>query len=146
MPHVLTIATLFLTLSVAAAPAAGAEVARIKSATGTVHVERGGERIPATVGAGLRPADTIVTGADGRVGLTFVDDTRMSAGPGSTLVLNRYDFDRKTHAGVLDATLRRGTLAAVSGRLAKHAPDAVTVRTPTMLLGVRGTEFLVYAE
>ena len=146
MRHALTITTILATLSVAAAPAGGADVGRIKSASGTVHVERGAERIPATVGAGLRPADTVVTGRDGSVGLTFTDDTRMAAGPGTTLVLNRYDFDRQTHSGVLDATLRRGTLAAVTGRLAKHAPDAVTVRTPTMVLGVRGTEFLVYAE
>lgn len=146
MTHALAIAAAVAALTIAAAPAGSAEVARIKSAAGTVHVERGGERLPAPVGAGIHTADTVVTGRDGRVGITFIDDTRMSAGPGSTLVIDRYGYDRTTHAGVLDATLRRGTLAAVSGRLAKHAPDAVTVRTPTMLLGVRGTEFLVYAE
>ena len=145
MSHNFTVCALFLTF-IAAVPASGAEVARVKSSSGTVHVERGGERIPATVGARIESSDTIVTGHDGSVGITFIDDSRMSAGPGSTLVINRYSFDRTTHVGVLDATLERGTLAAVSGRLAKHAPDAVTVRTPTMVLGVRGTEFLVYAE
>jgi hypothetical protein len=126
--------------------AAAMDVARIKSSSGPVHVERGGARLPAGVGTGLQASDTVVTGADGSVGITFTDDSRMAAGPNSALVINRYAFDRTTHAGVLDASLKRGTLAAVSGRLAKHSPEAVTVRTPTLILGVRGTEFLVYAE
>jgi hypothetical protein len=39
--------------------------------------------------------------------------------------------------------LKRGTLAVVSGKLAKQSPDAMKVRTPAAVLGVRGTEFLV---
>lgn len=146
MSQAFTLPIIFVMSVNAAVPAMAADAARIKSASGTVHVERNGERLAAQVGAGIRSSDKIVTGDDGSVGITFIDDTRMSAGPGSTLVINQFAFDRTTHAGVLDATLKRGTLAAVSGRLAKHAPDAVTVRTRTMVLGVRGTEFLVYAE
>lgn len=133
-------------LALVATAVSAADVARIKSSSGAVHVERAGARLPATVGTGLHASDTVVTGHNGSVGITFTDDTRLAAGPDSTLVINRYAFDRTTHVGVLDASLKRGTLAAVSGRLAKHAPDAVTVRTPTLILGVRGTELLVYAE
>lgn len=135
-----------VTLALLATHLSAADVARIKSSSGAVHVERGGARLPATVGTGIQASDTVVTGRNGSVGITFTDDTRLAAGPDSTLVINRYAFDRTTHAGVLDASLKRGTLAAVSGRLAKHSPDAVTVRTPTLILGVRGTELLVYAE
>jgi hypothetical protein len=39
--------------------------------------------------------------------------------------------------------LQRGTLAVVSGRLAKQSSDAMTVRTPSAILGVRGTQFVV---
>jgi hypothetical protein len=31
----------------------------------------------------------------------------------------------------------------VSGKIAKGSPDAMRVRTPATILGVRGTEFLV---
>ncbi|MDQ2917043.1 MAG: FecR domain-containing protein [Pseudomonadota bacterium] len=34
----------------------------------------------------------------------------------------------------------------VSGRLAKQSRDAMTVRTPSAILGVRGTEFVVSAD
>ena len=39
-----------------------------------------------------------------------------------------------------------GTLAVVSGRIAKKAPQAMTVRTPSAVLGVRGTEFVVSVD
>ena len=34
----------------------------------------------------------------------------------------------------------------VSGKIAKQAPDAMVIKTPSSLLGVRGTEFLVKIE
>jgi hypothetical protein len=60
--------------------------------------------------------------------------------------LERYAFDPTTHRGRFDAALARGTLAVVSGKIAKQAPDAMTVKTPAAILGVRGTEFVVAAE
>jgi hypothetical protein len=47
--------------------------------------------------------------------------------------------------GRFDASLAQGTLAVVSGRLAKKSPDAMTVHTPSAILGVRGTHFVVSA-
>lgn len=126
--------------------ARAADVGRVKVSQGTVHIEREGERLAAGVDTPVRASDTVVTGANGSVGITFIDNSRISAGPNSTVVFNRYTFDQTTHAGAFDTTLKRGTLAVASGRLAKQSPEAMTVRTPTMVLGVRGTEFLVLAE
>lgn len=139
-------AVYLLVLGAFAAPVCAADAGRIKVASGAVHIERAGERLPAAVDTRIQSRDTVVTGADGSVGITFADDSRISAGPNSTLAINRYAFDQTTHAGAMDTTLKRGTLAIVSGRLAKHSPDAVTVRTSSLILGVRGTELLVYAE
>jgi hypothetical protein len=134
-------------LSAFTAPfAAASDVGRVKVSSGPVHIERDGERLPAVVDTPVRASDTVVTGANASVGITFIDNSRISAGPNSTVVFNRYTFDQTTHAGTFDTTLKRGTLAVASGRLAKHSPEAMTVRTPTMVLGVRGTEFLVHVE
>ena len=129
----------------AAAGADAADAGRVKVSSGAVHIERDGRQLAATVDAVVQAADTVVTGADGSVGITFTDNTRVSAGPNSALSINRYAFDQSTHAGTFDATLRRGTLGVISGKMAKAAPDAVTVRTASMVMGVRGTEFLVSA-
>ena len=122
-----------------------ADVAQVKVSAGSVYIERGGQRLAAPVGTGVQATDTIVTGADGKVGITFVDDSRLSAGPNSNLAINRFRFNQNTHAGTMDTTLKRGTLSVVSGKLAKQSPDAMTVRTPATILGVRGTEFVVRA-
>ena len=123
---------------------AGADdVGQIKVSSGSVNIERAGQRIPGKVGTGVQAADTLVTGADGAAGVTFVDNSRVSVGPGTTLAINRFSFDQTTHEGGFDTSLKRGTLSVVSGKLAKRSPDAMTVRTPSTILGVRGTEFLV---
>jgi hypothetical protein len=91
----------------------------------------------------VQTSDVVKTGADGSVGITMDDDSLLSAGPNSVLSLDRYSFDPTTSKGRFDASLNKGTLAVISGRIAKQAPDAMTVRTPTAILGVRGTEFAV---
>jgi hypothetical protein len=42
--------------------------------------------------------------------------------------------------------MQRGTLAVVSGQIAKRSPGAMKVKTPTTILGVRGTTFAVQVE
>lgn len=126
--------------------ASAADIGQVKVTSGAVHIQRGAERLPATVGTRVRVSDTVVTGGDGSVGITFTDNTLLSTGPNSVLVLERYAFDSTTHAGKFDARLNRGSLAVVSGKIAKQSHDAMVVKTPSSLLGVRGTEFLVKVE
>jgi len=122
------------------------DVGQVKTAKGTVHVERDGKRLPANVGMPIRQSDALVTGADGSVGVTFSDNSLLSTGPNSVLVVDRYSFDSTTHAGRFDASLKKGTLAVVSGKMVKQSPDAMKVRTPAAIMGVRGTEFVVQVE
>lgn len=136
---------LAIALALSASLACAAGIGQIKVANGTVTIERGGRSMPAAPGTPVQPADVVKTGADGSVGITMTDDSLLSAGPNSVLALDRYDFDPVTRAGRFDSSLRKGTLAVVSGRLAKQSKDAMTVRTPSAILGVRGTEFVVDA-
>jgi hypothetical protein len=122
------------------------DVGQIKVAKGTVHVERDGKRMPAMVGMPIRQADTLITGADGSAGVTFSDNSLLSTGPNSVLVVDRYSFNSTTHAGQFDASLKKGTLAVVSGKMVKQSPGAMRVKTPAAIMGVRGTEFVVQVD
>lgn len=139
-----SICVLALTLGVSLAHAA--DIGQIKVAKGTVTIERAGQSIAAAVGTRLQTSDIVRTGADGSVGITMSDNSLLSAGPNSALALDRFEFDSTTNQGHFDASLRSGTLAVVSGKLAKQSPEAMTVRTPTTILGVRGTEFVVRVD
>ena len=127
-------------------PVAAVDIGQVKVVKGTVTVERSGQEEPAEAGTRLQTSDVVRTGSDGSVGITMTDNSLLSAGPNSVLALDRYDFDSTTNQGRFDASLRRGTLAVVSGRLAKQSPDAMTLHTPTAVLGVRGTEFVVSVQ
>ena len=120
-----------------------ADIGQIKSTKGQVSIVRGGQTLPGEAGAKLQAADVLKTGADGAVGVTMSDNSLLSVGPNSVLALDKYEFDSTTSQGQFDASLQKGSLAVISGRIAKQSPDAMKVRTPSSILGVRGTEFVV---
>jgi hypothetical protein len=120
-----------------------AEIARIKSSSGTAAIERGTTRIRPAPGFQLLARDRLVTGKDGRISLSFVDNRRFSVGPNSRISVNEFVYDRTRQRGSFLTQVDRGSLAIVSGRIAKSGRDAMKVRTPNSLLGVRGTRFIV---
>ena len=129
-----------------AAPALANDIGQIKVAKGAVQVERDGKRVAATVGMPMRTADVLVTGADGSAGVTFSDNSLVSVGPNSVFAIDKYRFDTTTHAGEFEGSLRKGRLAAVSGKMVKQAPESMKIRTPSSVMAVRGTEFVVQVD
>jgi hypothetical protein len=123
-------------------------IAQIKKVTGQAAILRSGERRPAKVGDMLSVKDIIETGPDGAIGVTFIDNTVFSAGPNSELALEEFQFDSTNFRGSMLADMRHGTLAVVSGDITRSSPGAMKVKTPTAVLGVRGTTFAVqvYAD
>ncbi len=122
---------------------APAEIARIKSSSGTAAVDRGSQKLKPGPGLKLEKGDRLVTGKDGRISLTFIDNTRFAIGPNSRVSVSEFVYDRTRQKGAMVTQVDRGSLAVVSGKIAKSGRDAMKVRTPNTLLGVRGTKFIV---
>ena len=122
------------------------EVGHIKVAKGTATVQRGSEKIVAVPGMKVYAADILTTGPDGAVGVTFLDNSLISTGPNSVFVIDQYTFDSTTHVGKFDGSLKKGTLAAISGKMVKQVPESMRIHTPSSIMGVRGTEFLVKVD
>ncbi len=118
-------------------------IAQIKTVSGQVFIQRTGNRVAAKVGDPLFEKDTIETGADGSIGVTFVDNTVMSTGPNSEVALDQYRFDSNNFNGSMLTDLNKGTISMISGDIAKSSPEAMKVKTPSAILGVRGTHFAV---
>jgi len=137
---------IFAILVLAAAPAIAADAGLIKVSKGNVQIQRAGNTIPATVGTAVHTSDVIVTGADGSAGITFTDNSLVSVGPGSVFAIDKYRFDTTTHAGEFEGNLKQGKLAAVSGKMVKQSPESMKIRTPSAVMGVRGTEFVVQVD
>lgn len=134
---------LALTMIACLAAQAFAEAGRVKRSSGEAFIERAGERIEAAPGVTVEANDVLVTGTDGKISITFIDNSRFSVGPESRVSLESFDFNPTTHEGTFEAGVEQGSLAVISGQIAKETPDAMTVRTPTSILGVRGTRFVI---
>ena len=129
-----------------AGPVAAADVGLVKVSKGNVQIQRGDAKLPAGVGAGLQISDVIVTGADSSAGITFTDNSLVSIGPNSVFAIDKYSFDTTTHVGEFEGNLKQGRLAAISGKMVKQSPESMKIRTPSAIMGVRGTEFVVQVD
>jgi hypothetical protein len=133
-----------LALAVAAFSAAAEDAGQIKTAEGKVQIERDGQRIAAVPGAHVLQSDSIITGENGTAGVTLADNSRLSIGPNTVVSLDKYTFDTTTYKGQMDASLKKGTIVVISGKLVKQTPGSMRIHTPSSIMGVRGTKFIVH--
>jgi hypothetical protein len=126
--------------------AALAPVGMVKVTTGQAFIESNGQRSLAALGSPVYMGSRLTTAGNGTLGVTFRDETVMSLGPDTQLVIDQYVFaPRQAQVGLI-ASLARGTLNYVSGQIAKIRPESVNVNTPTGMIGVRGTQFVVRVD
>lgn len=117
---------------------------RIKVASGSVFIVRAGTLVPAQAGQEVFEADGLKTGADGRLGITLKDDTRVSLGPSSEVRVDRFVFAPAEGQMGLVLKVVRGVIGYVSGRIAKLSPDSIRLETPAAVVGVRGTTLALH--
>jgi hypothetical protein len=142
----LMIAVVTVGLALWAQTSTAAEIGQIKNVAGEVFLVRNNTQQRAKAGDLLEQADVLTTGANGSVGVTLIDNSRLSAGPNSRIELKQFRFNPTTNEGEMVTEVQRGTLAIVSGQIAKRSADAMKVKTPTTVLGVRGTTFAVKVD
>ena len=144
--HVVGVITLVLLV---ASPVLGQEpspVGRVKVVSGAAFILRDGAAIPARLGQAVFEADGLRTAADGRIGVTLQDDTRISLGASSELRLTNYVYAPADGRFAFVLNVVRGVIAYVSGEIAKRSPDAVRLETPAAIVGVRGTTLIIRVE
>lgn len=86
--------------------------------------------------------ERIATTAEGQTQLLFLDESSMSVGPNSDLTIDQFVYDPKRGSGKLAMSATRGLLRYVGGKLSKQ-DNAVTLKTSTATLAVRGGAFIV---
>ena len=119
------------------ARAAGPTVGMVTKVENQAQV--GGEA--AAVGSPVHMNDTVRTGANARLQVTFRDNTNLTLGENASVVVDRFVFD--PDAGVGEATLNatKGAFRLVTGRLSDMTNKDINVSTPFAALAVRGTDF-----
>src|SRR5262249_38556524 len=86
--------------------------------------------------------ERIATGEGGQTQVLFLDESTMSVGPNSDMVIDEFVYDPRAGTGKLAANLTRGVFCFVGGKLSKQ-DHAVTMQTPSATIGIRGGLILV---
>ena len=84
--------------------------------------------------------DTVKTGK-GKVGISFIDETRVDVTEHSKLIIDEFVYDPNTKTGSLSLKATLGTVRYASGQIAKNSKQNVKISTPTATIAVRGTDF-----
>lgn len=103
-------------------------------------VTRKTQNIVGTKGTGMEMNDTVRT-TQGKVGITFEDQTKVQVNENSKLVIDDFVYDAKKGTGKLALNMALGTVRYASGQIAKNNPQSVGINTPSATVSVRGTDF-----
>ena len=149
MKPMLLVTALLILLSVPApgsAASARETIGVVRSSTGAATVNRGGQVLPAAVGTKLHEGDALGTGLDGSMGIIFRDNSTLSLGPDSSLVIRSFLFSPAEGKLGLWVRITRGTMAYLSGLIGKLASASARFETPVASIGIRGTRFAVKVD
>lgn len=112
----------------------GEAVSVTKGAKGTKSLKSGDK---------IFEKDTIKTVSGASIGLIFEDNTLVSIGSNSEFSIDEYLFEPSKKNGKFQTNLSKGTMACMTGLIAKMNPDAMKIKAKSASMGIRGTYFIV---
>ena len=122
---------------------AWADIGSVTEVTGSGIIKRGKDSVTIAKGTVIQTNDKIET-KNGKVKITFKDNTTVSVTEHSSLVIDDFVFDPKNaQGGKLGLKATSGAVRYVSGAIAGANPNAVKINTPTAAIAVRGTDFVM---
>ena len=90
--------------------------------------------------------DSIITEAASTAQILLMDQTTLTIGENSELVIDEFVYDPQTKIGKIVSSVKIGTVKIITGEISKTNPDDLEIKTPTGSIGARGTEFAVVTE
>lgn len=114
-----------------------------KTVEGEVTLVHGNSRSAVMVGHPVFQGDQIITGDKSATAVTLRDGSVLSLGSNSSIELTQFEFNATLQDGNMLVSLARGSLRVITGLIAKLRPEQVKITTPTTVIGVRGTDFIV---
>lgn len=139
------LAILYLLLA-GTAMAAEPPIGRVKNVSGNAFVTTDGAKTKAEIGAPVYRGSLLETGTKSSMGVIFKDETVISFGADTVFTVDDYLYSPLEKKLKFGSKLAKGSLNYVSGVIEKLKPDAVTIGTPSGVIGVRGTQFLLKVE
>ena len=144
--YLFTIGLILLTLTILAKNSF-ASIGEVTLHKGNAVVDRqdGDKGIEVQKDLDIFSYDTVKTG-NGKVGIEFIDQTRVDVTEHSKLLIDEFIYDPNTKTGSLSLKATLGTVRYASGQIAKNSAQNVKIKTPTATIAVRGTDFAMTVD
>ena len=118
-----------------------ADIGKITTHEGSGEVIRkDGGRLVASLSLNIHSYDDVRTG-NGRIEITFNDDSTVKMSPNSKLVIDEFVFDPNPKKSKMAFKVAAGTARFATGKLGLVDKNKIKIRTPTATIGIRGTDF-----
>ena len=122
-----------------------ADIGSVTELSGVAIIKRGSNTITVVKGSLVETNDKVET-KNGKVKITFKDNTTVNITESSSLVIDDFVYDPKSGSGKLNLKAASGTVRYASGNIAHNNPNAVNIKTPTAAIAVRGTDFVMSVD
>lgn len=134
-------------------PHAFAQATASSAAAGVVKIVTGDVRVSGSQGEQtLKSGDAIfentrlITGKQSSASVVLRDGTTLVLSESSQFNVEKFTFDATTQNGSILVNLLQGSMRMLTGLIAKINPEAIQVKTKTLSVGIRGTDFIVDTE
>jgi hypothetical protein len=132
------LAALLLLISVT--PAAHANIGKVTQNRGVSEVVKKTTKVPTRPQLPIAKLDRVQTG-NGRVEITFIDDSTVKVTEHSKLVIDDFVYSGKPSTSRMALKFAAGTARFATGQSGKMNKGNINLRTPTATIAVRGTDF-----
>ena len=129
-----------LLLLISAMPAAHANIGKVTQNRGISEVVKNSSRVPTRPQLPIAKLDRVQTG-NGRVEITFVDDSTVKVTEHSKLVIDDFVYSGRPSTSRMALKFAAGTARFATGQSGKMNKGNINLRTPTATIAVRGTDF-----
>ena len=135
---------LFVSSKMTVAQLQAADIGSITELTGAGQVVRE-DVFQAALQFGIESYDNVKT-ANGRVGITFLDDSKVRLTEHSQLIIDEFIFDPNPSKSKMALQFASGTARFITGKLATIDKENISIKTPSATIGIRGTDFTVTVD
>lgn len=97
------------------------------------------------LGFDIEQMDDVRT-ANGRIGITFIDDSKVRLTEHSKLVIDKVIFDPDPNKSQMAMKFASGTARFITGGIGKINKQNIKISTPTSQIAIRGTDFTVTVD
>lgn len=125
---------------------AAATIGKATRVQGTVQIFRAGRDLPiiAVQGMEVFQQDRVKTAAKAYLRIELTDGSILSIGEKAEMNLAEYDYDPAAQKRTASFDMTLGKVRVFTKGLAKLKANNFTIKTPTAVVGVRGTLFMVW--